>query len=170
LRIYDGSPRQDFEEVLRAIGAVLDERGYREILINEVPDGFIVQGLKVDRAEGDWADAVGHLTKETLSFFDDEIARYMDEAIVRRGTAPARSYGLGTHYYEQALRVIGKYLDEQRVRDITFFEQKGGFVLRVLVGDQSGSRHELVEFTRDDIADLIGQGPGRRGQKTPAPG
>src|SRR5690349_17504439 len=45
LRIYDGSPRQDFEEVFRAIGAVLDERGYREVLIDEVPDGFIVQGL-----------------------------------------------------------------------------------------------------------------------------
>jgi hypothetical protein len=76
---------------------------------------------------------------------------------------------LSAHYYEQALRVIGRYLDEQRARDITFFEQQGGFVLRILVGDQAGSHHELVEFTREDIADLIGSGPGRRAQQAPSP-
>ena len=45
MRIYDGSPRQDFEEVFRSIGAFLDSRGMRDILIVEVPDGFVVQGL-----------------------------------------------------------------------------------------------------------------------------
>ena len=45
MRIYEGSPRQDFEEVLRSIGAYLDRRNMRDILLMEVPDGFIVQGL-----------------------------------------------------------------------------------------------------------------------------
>ena len=45
MRIYDGSPRQDFEEVFRSIGAFLDSRGMRDILVVEVPDGFVVQGL-----------------------------------------------------------------------------------------------------------------------------
>ena len=45
MRIYDGSPRQDFEEVFRSIGAFLDSRGMRDILMVEVPDGFVVQGL-----------------------------------------------------------------------------------------------------------------------------
>jgi hypothetical protein len=167
LRIYEGSPRQDFEEVFRAIGAVLDERGYREVLVDEVPDGFIVQGLKLDRVEGNtWSEAVGHLTKETLTFFDDEIARYMDEAMARRGKGNSADVGLGGHYYEQALRVIGRYLDEQHPRDVLFFEQEGGFVIRTLVTDQAGSRHQLTEFTRDDINALISRGPGRRG-KTP---
>ena len=35
MRIYEGSPRQDFEEVLRSIGAFLDQRGMREILLLE---------------------------------------------------------------------------------------------------------------------------------------
>jgi hypothetical protein len=169
LRIYDGSPRQDFEEVFRAIGAVLDDRGYREILVNEVPDGFIVQGLKLDSVEGStWSEAVGHLTKETLTFFDDEIARYMEEAVARRGTATRKADSLGAHYYEQTLRVIGRYLDEQHPRDVLFFEQEGGFVVRMLVTYQAGSRHELAEFTRDDINELITQAPGRRG-KSPQP-
>ena len=45
MRIYEGSPRQDFEEVFRSIGAFLDTRGMRDILLLEVPDGFIVQGM-----------------------------------------------------------------------------------------------------------------------------
>jgi hypothetical protein len=163
LRIYEGSPRQNFEEVFRAIGAVLDERGYREVLLNEVPDGFIVQGLRLDRIEGNtWSEAIGHLAKETLTFADDEIARYMDEALGRRGKG-ARGSTPNAHYYEQALRVIGRYLDDQHPRDVLFFEQEGGFVVRMLMSDQSGSRHALTEFTRDDIADLIARAPGRRG-------
>ena len=56
MRIYEGSPRQDFEEVFRSIGAFLDSRGMRDILLLEVPDGFVVQGLvtrgRVGRAPG----------------------------------------------------------------------------------------------------------------------
>lgn len=45
MRIYDGSPRKDFEEVFRAIGAYLDQKGMKDVLVMEVPDGFIVQAL-----------------------------------------------------------------------------------------------------------------------------
>lgn len=44
MRIYEGSPRHDYEEVLRSIGSFLDQRGMREILLTEAPDGFIIQG------------------------------------------------------------------------------------------------------------------------------
>ena len=33
MRIYEGSPRQDYEEVLRSIGAFIDQRGLSEILL-----------------------------------------------------------------------------------------------------------------------------------------
>ena len=49
MRIYEGSPRQDFEEVFRSIGAFLDQRGMKDVLLVEAPDGFIVQGLVVVR-------------------------------------------------------------------------------------------------------------------------
>ena len=45
MRIYEGSPRQDFEEVFRSMGAFIDERGMKDVLLLEAPDGFIVQGL-----------------------------------------------------------------------------------------------------------------------------
>ena len=51
MRIYEGSARQDFEEVFRSIGAFLDQRGMRDVLLLEAPDGFIVQGLVVTGAQ-----------------------------------------------------------------------------------------------------------------------
>src|SRR5450759_2432261 len=78
MRIYEGSPRQEYEEVLRSIGAFLDQRGMREILLVEAPDGFIVQGLIVGTASaGAWSEQIGHQTKETFTFRDDDIARFL---------------------------------------------------------------------------------------------
>ena len=57
MRIYEGSPRQDFEEVFRSIGAFLDQRGMKDVLLVEAPDGFIVQGLVT--AGADAGDLVG---------------------------------------------------------------------------------------------------------------
>src|SRR4051812_36074342 len=88
MRIYEGSPRQDFEEVFRSIGAFLDQRGMKDVLLVEAPDGFIVQGLVVSEspgAGGGWSETMGTQVKETLTFLDDDISRFMDEAAARRG-------------------------------------------------------------------------------------
>ena len=162
MRIYEGSPRQDFEEVFRSIGAFIDQRGMREILLVEAPDGFIVQGIvAAGAAGGAWSESMGQQVKEPLTFLDDDIARFMEESIARRGKPgpePHRDAG----FYETALRVIGRYMDEQKPRDVFFFEQDGAFVVRLFMGGQHGSGHVLAEFTRDDIASLVTQGPGLR--------
>jgi len=160
MRIYEGSPRQDFEEVLRSIGAFLDQRGMREVLLVEAPDGFIVQGLVVDAgATGTWAETAGHQVKETLTFLDDDIARFMDEAISRRNSgAPAAEWG-NAGYHEKAFRVLGRWVDQQRPRDLFFFEQEGAFVVRLHLTGPQGGHHTLAEFTRDDIEQMIAEGP-----------
>jgi hypothetical protein len=162
MRIYDGSPRQDFEKVFRAVGAFLDQRGMRDILVLEAPDGFIVQGLVVSGSDsGTWSDTMGTMNKETLTFLDEDIARFMEEAFARRGSGASLSSHQAGHY-ETALRVIGQYLDDQKPRDIFFFEQDGAFVLRLLMSGQAGSRHVLAEFTREDIDALVARGPSLR--------
>src|SRR5262245_14388870 len=159
MRIYEGSPRQDFEEVLRSIGAFLDQRGMKDVLLLEAPDGFIVQALVVSGGGGGaWSESVGSQVKETLTFLDDDIARFMEEAVARRGrTEPPTGHNAG--FYETAFRVLGRYLDEQRPRDVFFFEQDGAFVVRMLTSGQAGGRHEILEFTRDDIEQLVSRGP-----------
>ena len=151
MRIYDGSPRQDFGEVFRAIGAHLDSIGMREILLLETDDGFLIQGMSIHQSSGQWADSTAQLAKETLLIGDDDIARLMDEAIARRGAPP----DVTPKRYEAALRVIGQFLDKRKPRGIFFFEQDGAYVLRILQVGQTGNQHELIEFTRDDIDDLI---------------
>ena len=163
MRIYEGSPRQDFEEVFRSIGAFLDQRGMKDVLLVEAPDGFIVQGLVVSGASGagSWSESMGTQVKETLTFLDDDIARFMDEAAARRGrAAPGPSHDAG--FYETAFRVLGRYMDEQKPRDVFFFEQDGAFVVRLLLAGQAGSHHALAEFTREDIDQMVAHGPGLR--------
>jgi hypothetical protein len=58
--------------------------------------------------------------------------------------------------------VLGRYMDEQKPRDVFFFEQDGAFVVRLLLAGQAGSHHALAEFTREDIDQLVARGPGLR--------
>lgn len=161
MRIYEGSPRQHFEDVLRALGAHLDERGSKEILVLELPDGFVVQALSVGSA-GRWSAELGRRTKETLVFTDDELAELTDSAHARRGArSDAPSDGGG--YYGNALRVLGHFVDGEAARDLFLFEQDGAFVLRLLKATGTGDAHVLAEFTRDDIEALIAAGPKLRG-------
>ena len=173
MRIYEGSPRQDFEEVFRSIGAFLDHRAMKEVLLVEAPDGFIVQGLVTSSGDsGTWSDAMGSQAKETLTFLDDDIGRFMDEAMSRRKAAgpmtaeqakdAATAEWAKAGYYETSFRVLGRYMDEQRPRDVFFFEQDGAFVVRLLMTDAKGSRHVLAEFTREDIQALVAEGPSHR--------
>jgi len=159
MRIYEGSPRQDFEEVFRSIGAFLDQRGMKDVLLLEAPDGFIVQGLVTTGSNtGTWSDSMGTVVKETLTFLDDDIARFMEEAVARRDRPePPPVHVAG--FYETAFRVLGRWLDQQKPRDVFFFEQEGAFVVRTLQAHQAGNRHELAEFTRDDIAQMVSSGP-----------
>jgi hypothetical protein len=166
VRIYEGSPRQDFEEVFRSIGAFLDQRSMKEVLLAEAPDGFIVQGLVTVGADSSaWSESMGTQTKETLTFLDDDIARFMDEALARRNHAIADDWAKAG-YYEKAFRVLGRYMDEQKPRDTFFFEQDGAFVVRLLMAGATGSRHILSEFTREDIDAMITKGPGLRDQRS----
>jgi hypothetical protein len=165
MRIYEGSPRQDWEEVLRSVGAYLDDRGMRGMVFVETDTGFIIQGTSVQGQSG--GESMGQANRETLTLHDDDVGKFMDEAIARRGQAPDPT----PKHYEQQLRVIGRYLDQAHPRDIFFFELDGAYVLRLTIAGQGGLKQELVEFTREDIAKLIAEAPElRRGAAPAQPG
>ncbi|MBI2781165.1 MAG: hypothetical protein HYX55_05155 [Chloroflexi bacterium] len=163
MRIYEGSPRQDWEEVLRSVGAYLDDRGMRGLVFVETDTGFIIQGTSVQGAAGSqYSESLGKAVRETLTLQDDDVGKFMDDALAHRGQAPDPT----PKHYEAQLRVIGRYIDEQHPRDIFFFEMDGAYVIRLTASGQAGLKHEVVEFTRDDIADLIARAPAlRRGSK-----
>ena len=67
--------------------------------------------------------------------------------------------------YESMMRVDGRYIDDQKPRDVFFFEQGGPYVLRLLVNTRQGSKHVLAEFTPADLESMIRQSPGLRGEE-----
>jgi len=165
MRIYEGSPRQDWEEVLRSVGAYLDDRGMRGMIFIETDTGFIVQGTSVEGSTGT-GESMGQANRETLTLHDDDVSRFMDEAVARRG----KTEDPGPHIYEQQLRVIGRYLDSLHPRDIFFFEVDGSYIARITMPAPGGLKQELVEFTREDIADLIAKAPELRRSNQPPQG
>jgi hypothetical protein len=169
MRIYDGSPRQDWEEVLRAIGRFVDSEQLKEILFVELDGGFLLQGLALATGGHD-ADSFGALTKRTYELTDEQVAQLMDEATAERGTADGGEPHLGIeNYYEQGMRVVGAYVDGQHARDLFFLEQEGSFVLRMLVASPNKAiGHRLAEFTKDEILAMIEAAPQQRGS-APAP-
>jgi len=74
--------------------------------------------------------------------------------------SPSR-HGHGGHCLP--LRVLGRYIDQQKPRDIFFFEQDGSYVVRLLMGTRAGARHVLAEFTPDELQTMVDQAPGWRG-------
>lgn len=172
MRFHEGSPRQNYEEVLRSLGAILDQRGLREITLTETDDGFIVQGLALVPGEDrPWDDPNARLDKETFHLRDDDLARFMEEAVARReGRTPPRAtspFAAGSSsggFYESALRALGSYINQQQPRDVFFFEQDRQFVVRLLMPTRAGLRHVLVEFTRPEIETMIANGVRDRGR------
>ncbi|MGD8684223.1 MAG: hypothetical protein PVG27_09765 [Chloroflexota bacterium] len=170
MRIYEGSPRQDYEEVLRSIGAFIDQRGLQEILLAEAPDGFIVQGIVGTTQDASaWADPTLTITKETYTFLDEDIARFLEDSQARRRSGAANDGSPMAGPYERTMRVIGRYIDDQKPKDVFFFEQGGAYVLRLLMNTRQGSKHQLAEFTADDLESMVRQGPNLRGEQSGQP-
>jgi hypothetical protein len=164
MRIYDGSPRQDWEEVLRAIGRFVDQEQLKELLFVELEGGFLLQGLALPKGGHD-SDTMGTLTKRTYELTDEQVAQLMDDSSAHRGTAEADQPEASlTTYYEHAMRVVGGWVDGQRTRDLFFLEQDGSFVIRMLIAKSGGTiGHELAEFTKDEIVAMIEAAPQHRG-------
>jgi hypothetical protein len=163
MRIYDGSPRQDWEEVLRSVGAFVDAEGLKEVLLLELEGGFLLQGIGVQHGGAD-SDNYGSASKRTYELTDDQVAELMDAGAAKRGQAGSdRPHPELTNYYELAMRIMGAYIDSQKAHDVFLFEQDGSFVLRLF--GVTGARiaaHQLSEFTKDEILAMIESSPEQR--------
>ena len=164
MRIYEGSPRQQWEEVLRSLGAFADREQLKELLLLELEVGFVLQGLGLQAGGAD-SDSYGTAVKRTYELTDDQVAELMDVAVASRGTAvDTVPHADITNYYEHAMRVIGHYIDSQKAHDVFLFEQDGSFVLRLFGVSGGRVAHQLSEFTRDEILAMIQSAPEQRHQ------
>ena len=74
MKIFDGLPRTDYQDLLRALGLMVDERGLRDIRIWEHADGLILQGRKA-----------GSPTYQSIMLKDAELHEILRASYTRRG-------------------------------------------------------------------------------------
>ena len=140
LSIYERGPRQGYEEGLRSIGAFIDQRGLSENVLAEVPEGFILQGLVQTTPETAASDSSATITKETYTLLEEHIARSHEESAARRRPLDGDLRSVLAGPYERSLRVVGRYVDDQRAKDISFVEQGGAYLVRLLMASRQGAR------------------------------
>jgi hypothetical protein len=170
MRIYDGSPRQDWEEVLRSVGAFADAEQLKELLFLELEGGFLLQGLGLKQGGAD-SDSFGSTAKRTYELTDEQVAELMEANTAKRGSADADVPRPDlSNYYELGMRILGAYIDQQKAHDVFLFEQEGSFVLRLFgVAGSRGAGHQLSEFTKDEILAMIASAPELRQPSAPSP-
>ncbi len=75
MKLFDGMGKTDYQDVLRAVGRLVDEYGYRDIRMFETEDGLILQGRrltgKIDAPAGAY---------ETTFFTDQDVETILSES------------------------------------------------------------------------------------------
>ncbi|HET8630483.1 MAG TPA: hypothetical protein VFL91_23945 [Thermomicrobiales bacterium] len=84
MRIFAGLSHTDYEEVFRAIGALVDERGWRNVTVMEVEEGLVLQVTPPLT----YHDSAPRL--ETYLLTDSDIERIMRQALLQRQREIAR--------------------------------------------------------------------------------
>lgn len=82
MKLFVGLSTTDYQDTMRAIGALIDQHGLRDIRLWEHEDGVILQGRTV--LAGDPPDY------QTFLLTDDDLRSLLTDAYRQRGLTPHR--------------------------------------------------------------------------------
>ncbi|HWQ11367.1 MAG TPA: hypothetical protein VNL77_01135 [Roseiflexaceae bacterium] len=82
MKLFRGMSRTDYQDVFRALGYFIDERGYTDVRVIEIEDGLVLQGRVPDRRE------IGKSSYETFLITDEDLKEMVRDAFRRRGQKP----------------------------------------------------------------------------------
>jgi hypothetical protein len=157
MRVYKGSPRRDYEEVLRSIGAAVDAEYLNSLVLMELAEGFFGTAIRSTPDPRTAADIVGRFEQVRLNFNDDELAGALERGFEHRDASP------GGGVYEHALRLIGRWMDREQATQVFLMEQAGSFIVRVLPPFPGTNAYTLAEFTAADLERLEVEAGSERG-------
>ena len=75
MKLFAGLSRTDYQDLFRAIGAMLDEEGLRDVRLWEHGDGMMIQGRRA--SDGEYESIL----------LSDDVLRSLLEAVYERRTA-----------------------------------------------------------------------------------
>jgi hypothetical protein len=153
MRVYEGAPRRDYEEALRSVGATLDSDVLNSVMLVELEQGFFGTGLRYSADTSRDGESLGRYEHVQVNFNEDEIGAALERGYERRGKDHE------SFLYERALRVIGRWIDDEHASKLLLIEQAGSFIVRVMMPTPGETLFTIAEFTPDDI-DNLAQGAG----------
>ena len=143
------SPPPPYEDILRAVGHLLDRDEWRDIALAEEPHGLVVRGT---RREGPRRAAV------TLTLAPEDLARR------RRGWARP----VGDASYQTRLRAVGWLAEVAGLRELRVTEVGADLRLQGRVAGAVAGGRKVVDkrLTPVEIATLLDRLQGLRGSHT----
>jgi hypothetical protein len=155
-------PGRDYEEALRSLGRLFDEQRLEDVLLVERGSGFLVTALR--RSPGLVDDA-----SHKFEYFESD---YTDDAVVSASMAGAERRGT-THRAdrnEEAMRLIGRHVNERNGRRILIVDQGDGFIVRMLVEADADMPHRFDTITSGELERLREHAIGARRDRQEAHG
>ncbi len=143
-----------FEDLLRSLGAVLDERGARTIIVRDIPAGLLVRAVMA-REAADGRPAT--LVPIERAFSSPTLLEAQIAAVLRRGT----DHVAGP--IERALRVVGRCIDAQGIRDATAIQGAADGQWSIWHHRITDGQLEAITLTTDDLEGFGLLGPLDRG-------
>lgn len=141
-------PSRDYEEALRSLGSVFDEQRLEDILLVELTSGFLVTGLR----------RTPHLVADAGSRYEFVESTYPDDAIVSASVQGTKRRGSQhrADRNEEALRLIGRHVNERGGSRLLVVDQGDGFVLRMLLAADTDMPHHFDTITSGQLAGMRG--------------
>jgi hypothetical protein len=127
MRFFDGLDRTDYQDLLRAVGRECDQAGLCDLRVIETDTGLHLQFRYAEELDAGF-----------------QIFRYSDAALLDLLHGAYALRGSGTDKpphntiislpYQQSLRAVGRFLDQEGLRDFRFIEQPEGVLLQASDG------------------------------------
>ncbi|MBU0495764.1 MAG: hypothetical protein KKA73_24630 [Chloroflexi bacterium] len=79
MKLFSGTNRTDYQDILRAIGHYVDQQQFSNVRVLETEEGIILQGTSVSR------ERRGEMKAETYLLTAEDLESLLREAYARRG-------------------------------------------------------------------------------------
>ena len=70
-----------YEDLLRAVGSYIDQHGFTDVLVTQLPDGVLLKGTVIDRSRRSANERIS-----AVLFTNDDVVALLDASERRRGS------------------------------------------------------------------------------------
>lgn len=155
MRLFDGLPRSDYQDLLRALGRYLDARSAVEVRLLEREAGMLVQArLSVAPTSG----------FHTWDFPDEDMMTLLHAAYDLRGHGQQRGIGHLGVSYQDLLRAVGRIMDRERWCGIRLLTEPRGMLIQVRGVEHKWRGFQTYRLSEEPLRALVADTAAPSGQ------